>query len=267
MLVIDGCEHTVGVNTFFCLFSVHVSLEEDSCLSLSNVVAGKEFADFLNLLLVSFICLYRFGDLVLQHNNSIVLDKEVFHFNCTVQCFHNSVVLVKQSLFGNNVCVEVVGFFHITDKYILEVFFRTEGHFSHLMNYVSSTLVVADKFNLIVLVFNQAGAHTEVRGGIVGGIQTVLAYLALFVNECPTLSVALGSTVTFEVGTVDLPCTPVTFGESLGVTTGYECIEVGRNNVASLEYKVQTLCIVTTTPLGCGVAVEQLFRTFTAKAR
>ena len=261
MLFIDGSEHTVGVNTFFSLFSVHVSLEEDSCLSLSNVVAGKEFTDFLNLLLVGFVCICRFGNLVLQHYNCIVLCEEVFHLFCTVERFYHTVILVEQSLFCHNIEVESVSLFHITVEDFIKLFSVTEGHLGHLLCHAVLALVVALKFHLIILVFHQTGAHTEVRSGVVGRIQTALVHINLLVNKYPAFSIALGSTVTFKVCTVDSPGTPVALGESLGVTTGYERVEVGRYNLVGLEDQIQTFG-VGAAPLGGSIAVEHTLRTF-----
>ena len=265
--IIDSVEHTVGIYTFLCLVSIQIVVQECQSLGLFHGSSLNVCTNILNSCLVCLISLGRSCDFLLEQNHCIVLCKEVFHFFRTVEHFYHTVILVKQSLFSHNIEVESVSLFHITVENFIELFSVTKGHLGHLVNHISSTLVVTLQFHLIILVFHQTGAHTEVRSGVVGRVQTALVHVNLLVYECPGFGIALGLSVAFEVSAIDSPSTPVALGESLGVTTSYERVEIGRYHITSLEHQIQTFTVVTTTPLGCGISIEQALGAFAREAR
>ena len=247
-----GCAVGIELGSFLVL--VQVVHEDGLSLAVGQVVLLEVSLGSSNLILIVGVGSSALGDLLLEGFDGVVSTEESLHVHALVDGADSILILVEESLLSYYFIVELVSLGNVLVLDFLELTLCTEVNLVHLDRIAGEGLRYD---NLIICIrFGCLGAEAEVRLLGINGMQTILAYVLLHVDENPAFSVLGSSTVAFEVSAVDVPCAPVTILVCTGVVTCGQSVEEGINRIGGTEDDVGVAVDVgLTAPLGsedCG---------------
>ena len=179
----------------------------------------------------------------------IVNTEESLHV-CTLLNFRNDfLILINKSLLCNNVSIEIVGSISVILLDSLKLLGSSEVEFIHLNRI--ATIGLSYYYLIICILFSSLSTEAEIRRFSINGMQTILTYVLLRIDEHPTLSVLGCFTIAFEISTVNIPGTPVTTRIRTCIITSCQCIEEWVGLIHGTEDDVSVaVSISITTPLG-----------------